>query len=141
MLRSSRQTIPGILYKRKQLLGKSLIFFNENSHTSAMNSSLMLIFVLLLFISLTSSQPLCQPPVTGEDDQFITCEIEQGSFNTTTSPDDFPSVVRVVEYNIDRNGNGGDGSREGGIEPILKLLADVNVIPTWDVLILSEVAR
>lgn len=85
--------------------------------------------------------PLCVPPASGEDDVFIQCAVESGSFSTQNVSLVDGAVVRVVEYNIDRNGAGGDGSREAGMQPILSLLADPTVVPEWDVLIMSEVAR
>ncbi len=95
--------------------------------------------------------PLCKVPQSGDSDVFITCDIEHDDFFAGGGDDSSSSrrnetlkegtILSVVEYNVDRNGSGGDGSKEAGMDPILKLLSDRTVFPEWDVLIMSEVAR
>lgn len=72
----------------------------------------------------------------------ITCSIDSGSFlpiseknNTSKIPWD---ELIIVEYNIDRNGKGGDGPNEKGLDPIVEVLLSLGHI---DIIILSEVAR
>ncbi|EAS02789.1 endonuclease/exonuclease/phosphatase family protein (macronuclear) [Tetrahymena thermophila SB210] len=85
-------------------------------------------------------QDLCT--FISEDHKQIECQIQTGSFlpESSLQSNEIKSFdqLKVVEYNIDRNGFGGDGPNEKGIQPIidaLKTLGDA------DVIILSEVAR
>ena len=111
---------------------------------------------LALALTVVTSQaalsPLCVPPVDG-DDIFINCSIDLGSPNLSSINNpkpllpqigdlsQIPSSLTVAEYNIDRNGYGGDGSRESGLQSIIDLLHDGSVVPEFDVLLLSEVGR
>mmetsp|Transcript_20694 Transcript_20694/g.41399 ORF Transcript_20694/g.41399 Transcript_20694/m.41399 type:complete len:340 (+) Transcript_20694:114-1133(+) len=103
----------------------------------------LLLPLLLSAGAAAALSPLCVPPAPGQDDTYIDCEVEvEGPKGIAYQPaallDDGELVV--LEYNIDRNGGGGDGSNEGGLEPIIDLLKS-DALPDFDVLILSEVSR
>lgn len=113
-------------------------------------------FVAIIKLSLAESGALCVPPVDGEQDIYLNCSIDTGEPSPVDRIDPLPaSTVRygeeesnqnknqftVAEYNIDRNGYGGDGSHEEGINALISLLHDTSVIPEFDVLLLSEVGR
>lgn len=87
-------------------------------------------------------KPLCPlPPFKNNDDVHLSCEVEVGSY-TKVSHYNLPSDgLNIVEYNIDRNGYGGDGDNENGLEPIIKLLSNPLLIHSPDILVLSEVGR
>jgi len=85
--------------------------------------------------------PLCTPPLPDADDVYIDCEIETNDSGSSAEVPPYTGTLNVVEYNIDRNGSGGDGSRESGLSPILALLSDVSLLPSFDILVLSEVSR
>jgi len=85
--------------------------------------------------------PLCNPPTDPSDDVFINCESDVGSFSPPGPPPSLPKNLTIMTYNIDRNGLGGDGDRELGMGPIISLLNDTSVLPQFDVLLLTEVAR
>ena len=89
-----------------------------------------------------NSPPLCAPPTQTQDNVFIDCKLEYHS-PTNLKPSKAANVndLRTIAYNIDRNGDGGDGSKEGGLTPIISLLEDYTVVGEWDVLFLSEVSR
>ena len=93
----------------------------------------------LLAATGSSLAPLCEPPTPDQDDQFISCEIEASNVSEGTDPLD--TKLTVVEYNIDRNGGGGDGPNEAGMDPITALLSNTDLLPPFDVLFMSEVAR
>ena len=97
--------------------------------------------VVAFFSADIFSQPLCEIP-SANSDVFINCKIDSGQPNASVDSyyDDSESLI-VLEYNIDRNGAGGDGSNEIGLEGITNLLSSSNVPAKWDVLILSEVSR
>ena len=111
---------------------------------------MLLHFASLLLPILLSSSPasaaslssaLCTPPAPDQDDTFIECLIEITPPATPLPEPALPPLnLTVVEYNIDRNGRGGDGSKESGLSPIISLLQST-VLPDFDVLLLSEVAR
>eukprot|EP00164_Ancoracysta_twista_P000693 GFYU01000917.1.p1 GENE.GFYU01000917.1~~GFYU01000917.1.p1 ORF type:complete len:385 (+),score=82.75 GFYU01000917.1:41-1156(+) len=87
-----------------------------------------------------SSTPLCPNPSTvpADDDVHIKCKMESASFIDQPAP--AKGELLVMAYNIDRNGRGGDGHREGGMQPFLDLFTNGHV-PMPDVLLLSEVSR
>jgi len=96
-------------------------------------------FVLFvgIFVSLTNGlAPLCPLPPY-EDDVHLSCNTESGSFSSIPHYN-VPSELNIVEYNIDRNGYGGDGSNESGLDAIIKLLSNPLLIHSPDVLVLSE---
>lgn len=94
-----------------------------------------LIFGLQHAIALS---PLCPLPPY-DDDVHLNCITEFGSY-APPNPKASNSLT-FLEYNIDRNGLGGDGSNEQGLGAIVNLLQNRSVIPDFDVLVLSEVAR
>lgn len=103
-------------------------------------------FIFLLLLPLGANAialpPLCTPPSNPDvDDIHIDCKIDTNMESPSEVTPSFEGDLTVLEYNIDRNGAGGDGSREAGMEPILNLLSDATVLPAFDVLLLSEVAR
>ena len=56
----------------------------------------------------------------------MNCQIETGSFLPSSTSNSTNSTnwknLRIVEYNIDRNGRGGDGPNEDGLDPIVEAL-------------------
>ena len=56
----------------------------------------------------------------------MNCQIETGSFLPSSTSNLTNSTnwknLRIVEYNIDRNGRGGDGPNEDGLDPIVEAL-------------------
>ena len=72
----------------------------------------------------------------------IQCAIDTGNFSSAAPL--VPAAVRLLEYNIDENGRGGDGLHEDGLQPIIELLLTGNngSIPIDnDFIVLSEVKR
>jgi len=49
-----------------------------------------------------------------------------------------PHEFTVLEYNIDKDGHGGDGAREQGILPIIELLKNRAVVWDADIILLAE---
>ena len=99
-----------------------------------------LLFVGVLLCKTKALAPLCPLPPYPEDDIHLSCSTESGSFSTIPHYNT-PSELYIVEYNIDRNGYGGDGDNESGLDAIIKLLSNPLLIHSADILILSEVAR
>lgn len=91
-----------------------------------------------LFSAVQALKPLCPLPPY-EDDVHLSCDTENGNFSLdeTTHKQDFV----IIEYNIDRNGFGGDGSSETGMSGVIQLLQNRTLTPEGDILLLSEVSR
>jgi endonuclease/exonuclease/phosphatase family metal-dependent hydrolase len=110
-----------------------------------MVSGALILSSALLLVSSTSATlaPLCTPPAEGSDDAFISCQVETDSHatNYVVDPAVDPNKLVIVEYNIDRNGEGGDGDNEQGLDPIINLLSTPDAVPEFDILFISEVAR
>eukprot|EP00756_Hemistasia_phaeocysticola_P059325 Hpha_TRINITY_DN36068_c0_g1::TRINITY_DN36068_c0_g1_i1::g.170890::m.170890 len=92
-------------------------------------------------------QPLCVGNFSGSPPPvFINCSLERGGPTSGVSarPMGDGKSVYIMEYNIDRNAQGGDGHREQGLGKIIELLSG-NItsagLPSPDILVLSEVAR
>ena len=100
-------------------------------------------FLSLLYAGHTAAvETLCTPPSPGQDDTYIACELERYTPPAKAPlPEGKTNDLQTIAYNIDRNGDGGDGSKENGLSPIISLLEDRSIIPEWDILFLSEVAR
>ena len=49
----------------------------------------------------------------------------------------------IAEYNVDRNGFGGDSKLEGGLDKIIHIFRDAprEKVPEIDIILLSEMAR
>lgn len=49
----------------------------------------------------------------------------------------------ITEYNVDRNGYGGDSPYEGGLDKIINIFKDSprDKVPLPDIILLSEIAR
>lgn len=73
------------------------------------------------------------------------CELEYESYTDT----DFASIndavksqgLKILEYNIDKSGNGGDSPNEKGLYPILEYLQFLHAREELDVIVLIEIAR
>lgn len=110
--------------------------------------TLSLIYILVLShlpACMTLLENLCNYNPSDLDTPFH-CNIDSGSFIDSTQlpldQDEYSSTpfkeLVVVEYNIDRNGKGGDGINQIGILGIVQAIESFGKV---DVLILSEVAR
>jgi endonuclease/exonuclease/phosphatase family metal-dependent hydrolase len=97
----------------------------------------LLLWGLLGYVS--ALPPLCPPPPY-DDDVHLSCAVEHGSYATTSQNIDM-SLINIVEYNIDRNGFGGDGSKESGLDSIIDLLTNQSLVPFAHMFVMSEVAR
>lgn len=91
-------------------------------------------------ITLTKDQQIVNAfNYTTNNDDVIICEIEhEEKYLTDNSPTD---VLKILEYNIDKNGLNGDGPYEKGFEPIIEALKQFQKSENPDVIILVEVAR
>eukprot|EP00455_Lapot_gusevi_P016800 TRINITY_DN1876_c0_g1_i4.p2 TRINITY_DN1876_c0_g1~~TRINITY_DN1876_c0_g1_i4.p2 ORF type:complete len:132 (-),score=20.79 TRINITY_DN1876_c0_g1_i4:911-1306(-) len=69
-----------------------------------------------------NSSPLC---LHSQDDSHLNCSLQKGSFAPQETPL-FKDKLMVVSYNIDWNGQGGDGADEAGLEPMLFPLVLIN---------------
>lgn len=102
----------------------------------------------ILLRQVNSLSPLCPLPPY-DDDVHLNCETENGDFSSLQNSidlknifkEDEPIELNIIEYNIDRNGYGGDGTNESGLDPIISLLQNSNLIPIPDIITLSEVGR
>lgn len=97
------------------------------------------LFAFIIVAQTNALAPLCPLPPY-KDDVHLSCATESGSF-TTIPHYNVPSELNIVEYNIDRNGYGGDGDNESGLDAIIKLLSNPLLVQSPDVLVLSEVGR
>ena len=81
---------------------------------------------------------LCPNPAIQTDN--LNCSLDNGDFSlkNITFPDHLN--FSIIEYNIDRNGFGGDSPLEKGLQNIIDLFK-ASVLITPDFLILSEIAR
>ena len=77
--------------------------------------SAFIIFILFLGYSVQALPFLCPKNIT---DDNISCLIDTNDYSTVRAS---PSSVKIVEYNVDRNGYGGDSPFERGIEGILSI--------------------
>ncbi len=78
------------------------------------------LLAIILAISSLSQETLTLPflcPVNITNDN-INCSIDSNDY-TISRPS--PASVKVVEYNVDRNGYGGDSPFESGIEAIISI--------------------
>jgi endonuclease/exonuclease/phosphatase family metal-dependent hydrolase len=109
---------------------------------------LNILFFLIQSILAFNNKPLCPlPPFQKGDDVHINCKTDMGN-NIIINPPHLNKIV-IASYNIDRNGYGGDGSREEGLEPIINMFLE-GVQPNGtkqglpkspDIILLSEAAR
>jgi hypothetical protein len=115
---------------------------NFCSHRKIMLIVKSFVVCLLLAPFVYTLPPLCPPPPY-EDDVHLSCATESGFFSSIkTDCERFPvTSLNIVEYNIDRNGYGGDGSAENGLQPIIDLLQNSSLVPSGDIFLMSEVAR
>ena len=77
---------------------------------------LALIFVIGSLSQVTRSLPfLCPVNITNDN---INCLIDSKDYTISRAS---PASVKIVEYNVDRNGYGGDSPFESGIEAIISI--------------------
>lgn len=152
IFRLSQSKVPGNNWIQEcaqcflNLNGSTRSSFLDQYHTFQLSTLLSMLVILSLLLGciqrfryVHSLAPLCPlPPYS--DDVHISCATETGSYATIPRLN-VPTQLNIVEYNIDRNGMGGDGDNENGLAPIIKLLSNPLLVPSADVLILSEVAR
>jgi endonuclease/exonuclease/phosphatase family metal-dependent hydrolase len=85
--------------------------------------------------------------VQGDANQSIACNGSRGSFfpsgaNSSDCPQEREQTdFRITSYNIDLNGEGGDGSNEQGLQPIIKLFRPGGPLANTDLILVQEAMR
>mmetsp|Transcript_7973 Transcript_7973/g.8989 ORF Transcript_7973/g.8989 Transcript_7973/m.8989 type:complete len:333 (+) Transcript_7973:16-1014(+) len=101
--------------------------------------------ILLLFLAFTQlllvrsiHKELCKVIQEGKD---VECDIEYGSFIEASSPLPNKTSLKILEFNVDKSGYGGDSPLEKGYILIMNYLQLLVEKEDIDVIIFAEIAR
>lgn len=108
----------------------------------SLHKTQLFIFFVVTFTQLlaveSKNKVLCEVIQEGKD---VKCEIEHGSFIEANSPLPNKTSLKILEFNVDKSGYGGDSPLEKGHVPIMNYLQLLVEQEDIDVIIVSEIAR